>query len=59
MHIAARGPAAVTAEELDPALIERERAVYTEQAKASASRPRSRPRWSKDGCARSSSSRWC
>jgi elongation factor Ts len=35
MHIAAAGPAAVTAEELDPKLIERERAVYTEQAKAS------------------------
>jgi len=35
MHIAAAIPAAITAEELDPALIERERAVYTEQAKAS------------------------
>jgi elongation factor Ts len=35
MHIAAAAPAAVTAAELDPALIERERAVYTEQAKAS------------------------
>jgi elongation factor Ts len=35
MHIAAAMPAAVSAEELDPALIERERAVYTEQAKAS------------------------
>ena len=35
MHIAAAAPAAITAEELDPALIERERAVYTEQAKAS------------------------
>ena len=35
MHIAAASPAAVTADELDPALIERERAVYTEQAKAS------------------------
>jgi elongation factor Ts len=35
MHIAAASPAAVSAEELDPALIERERAVYTEQAKAS------------------------
>jgi elongation factor Ts len=35
MHVAAASPAAVTAEELDPALIERERAVYTEQAKAS------------------------
>jgi elongation factor Ts len=29
----------VTAEELDPALIERERAVYTEQAKASGKPP--------------------
>jgi elongation factor Ts len=35
LHIAAANPAAITAEELDPALIERERAVYTEQAKAS------------------------
>jgi elongation factor Ts len=35
MHIAAANPAAVTADELDPALVERERAVYTEQAKAS------------------------
>jgi elongation factor Ts len=33
MHIAAASPAAVSAEELDPALIERERAIYTEQAK--------------------------
>ena len=32
-------PAAITAEELDPALIERERAVYTEQAKASGKPP--------------------
>jgi elongation factor Ts len=35
MHIAAASPAAVRAEELDRALIERERAVYAEQAKAS------------------------
>jgi len=35
MHIAAASPAALTANELDPVLIERERAVYTEQAKAS------------------------
>jgi elongation factor Ts len=35
MHIAAASPAAVSAEQLDPALVERERAVYTEQAKAS------------------------
>jgi elongation factor Ts len=35
MHIAAASPVAVSAEQLDPALIERERAVYTEQAKAS------------------------
>lgn len=34
MHVAAANPAAVTAEELDPALIERERAIYTDQAKA-------------------------
>jgi elongation factor Ts len=35
MHIAAAVPAAITPEELDPALIERERSVYVEQAKAS------------------------
>jgi elongation factor Ts len=35
MHVAAASPAAVSADQLDPALIERERAVYTEQAKAS------------------------
>jgi elongation factor Ts len=34
MHIAAASPAAVSADQLDPALIERERSVYTEQAKA-------------------------
>lgn len=39
MHIAAARPAAVRAEELDPALIERERAVYTEQARASGKSP--------------------
>jgi elongation factor Ts len=39
MHIAAASPAAVSADELDPALIERERAVYTEQAKASGKPP--------------------
>jgi elongation factor Ts len=33
MHIAAARPAAVSEDELDPALIARERAVYTEQAK--------------------------
>jgi elongation factor Ts len=35
MHIAAASPAAVSADQLDPALIERERSVYAEQAKAS------------------------
>jgi len=35
LHIAAASPAAITAADLDPKLIERERAVYTEQAKAS------------------------
>jgi elongation factor Ts len=39
MHIAAASPAAVTAQELDPALIERERSVYIEQAKASGKSP--------------------
>jgi elongation factor Ts len=39
MHIAAAAPAAITAEELDPVLIERERAVYIEQAKASGKSP--------------------
>ena len=35
LHIAAASPAAIAAEDLDPKLVERERAVYTEQAKAS------------------------
>ena len=39
LHIAAANPAAVTAEDLDPGLIERERAVYTEQAKESGKPP--------------------
>ena len=39
MHVAAASPAAVRAEQLDPALIERERAVFTEQAKASGKGP--------------------
>jgi elongation factor Ts len=39
MHIAAASPLAITAEELDPALVERERAVLSEQAKASAKSP--------------------
>jgi elongation factor Ts len=39
MHIAAASPAAISAEELDPALVERERGVYTEQAKASGKAP--------------------
>ena len=39
MHIAAASPAAISADELDPALVERERAVYTEQAKASGKAP--------------------
>jgi elongation factor Ts len=39
LHIAAASPAAITADELDPALVERERAVYTEQAKASGKPP--------------------
>jgi elongation factor Ts len=39
MHVAAASPAAVNVEQLDPELIERERAVYTEQAKASGKPP--------------------
>jgi elongation factor Ts len=39
MHVAAASPAAVSAEQLDPALIERERAVYIEQAQASGKSP--------------------
>jgi elongation factor Ts len=39
MHIAAAAPVAISAEELDPILIERERAVYIEQAKASGKSP--------------------
>ena len=35
LHIAAANPQAVAADELDPAIIERERQVYLEQAKAS------------------------
>ena len=35
MHVAATNPLAATTEELDPAAIERERAVFSEQAKAS------------------------
>jgi elongation factor Ts len=35
LHIAAASPAAITVDDLDPKLIERERAIYTEQAKAS------------------------
>ncbi|MCL4765998.1 MAG: elongation factor Ts [Hyphomicrobiaceae bacterium] len=35
MHIAAAAPLAVTADDLDPAVIERERQIYLEQAKAS------------------------
>jgi elongation factor Ts len=35
MHVAAASPAAVTADELDPSLIARERAIYTEQAAVS------------------------
>ena len=34
LHIAAAAPAAITIEDLDPALIEKERAIYVEQAKA-------------------------
>jgi elongation factor Ts len=39
LHIAAANPAAITADDLDPALIERERGVYIEQAKASGKSP--------------------
>jgi elongation factor Ts len=39
LHIAAASPAAVSADELDPVLVERERAIYTEQAKASGKPP--------------------
>jgi elongation factor Ts len=39
LHIAAANPAAITDKDLDPALIERERSVYTEQAKASGKPP--------------------
>jgi elongation factor Ts len=35
LHVAAANPQAVSADQLDPALIERERQVYAEQAKAS------------------------
>jgi elongation factor Ts len=39
LHIAAANPAAISAEDLAPELVERERAVYTEQAKASGKSP--------------------
>ena len=39
MHIAAASPAAIRAEDLDPALVERERAIYAEQARASGKSP--------------------
>ncbi len=39
MHVAAANPQALTPEELDPALIERERAIYTEQAIQSGKAP--------------------
>jgi elongation factor Ts len=35
LHVAAANPLAVTAEELDPTLVEKERAIYSEQARAS------------------------
>jgi len=35
MHVAATNPIAVSAEEIDPAVIEREKAVYSEQSRAS------------------------
>jgi elongation factor Ts len=35
MHVAAANPIALTAKEIDPALLERERAIFTEQASAS------------------------
>lgn len=39
LHVAAANPQAVSADQLDKALIERERAVYVEQAKASGKAP--------------------
>ena len=35
MHIAATAPASVSVDDLDPALVERERAVLSDQARAS------------------------
>ena len=35
MHIAAAAPLSVSIDELDPAVVERERAIYIDQAKAS------------------------
>ena len=35
MHVAAASPLALTAEEIDPEVVERERAIFTEQAKES------------------------
>ena len=38
MHVAATNPLALTAEEVDPAAVERERAIFSEQAANPASR---------------------
>ena len=35
MHVAATNPLALTADEVDPAAVERERAIFTEQARES------------------------
>ena len=60
MHIAAASPAAVSAEELDPALVERERRCLRRAGKGLGQVARtSSPRWWRGGCARSSTSRSC
>ena len=59
MHIAAASPAAVTADELDPARIERERAIYTEQATASGKSADIVAKMVEGACARNSISRSC
>jgi elongation factor Ts len=49
MHIAAAFPLALTADQLDPAMIERERKIAIEKAPRAASRRTSPKRWSRRG----------
>ena len=57
MHVAAANPLALKPDELDSTVIDRERAIYTEQAKASGKPPEIVEKMVEAGCARNSSSR--